>query len=277
MVSDVGNAICAKRLNDLRTFAAYLTDHHEQRGCGRVIRKGPEGSSGEVLDVTTSCKRKWHCPVCAYRASKVEARTMERRLLQWTSKGGQVAFLTLTQAHKRHEPLDVLWSRLEAGWRSLMTCRAWERDKACYGIRGFQRVTEIVYSDNGWHPHYHVILLLDRAPDNSELERMRTALATRFIRGVVDGGGRAELPCQDLRANHAQDCHALASYCFKGLTIHQFSSGSRTPMAILNDLEARGEEFELWSEFNDSAHKGRRQTVPSHGIESICAAGPYNS
>ncbi len=199
---------------------------------------------------------------------------MECRLVQWTSKGGQIAFLTLTQAHRRQDALDVLWARLEHGWQAVTTGRAWERDKARYGIRGFQRVTEIVHSHNGWNPHYHVILLIDRAPARDDLDPMLTALATRFMRGVRDGGGDAELSGQHLRFASSHSLGELSRYCFKGLTVQQSSQGARTPMAVLNDLEATGKGVDLWIEFNDATHRGRRQVSVSRGIDKVCAAGP---
>lgn len=113
-------------------------------------------------------------------------------------------------------------------------------------------------------------------PDTSELDGIEMALTTRFIRGVSDQGGRAGLSGQDLRWDPALAVSGLAGYCFKGLTIRTFADGARTPMAILNDLEATGEGHDLWAEFTDAARKSRRQMTRSKGIDKVCADGPHH-
>jgi len=89
----------ARRRHELREFLSQLSDHREQKECGRKIRKGPVGSATEILEVTKSCRRKWLCPTCGYKASRKEAAQLKRRLLGWTAQVHAVAFLTLTQGH----------------------------------------------------------------------------------------------------------------------------------------------------------------------------------
>jgi hypothetical protein len=68
---------------------------------------------------------------------------------------------------------------------------------------------------------------------------------------------------------------ALASYCFKGTTMRWSTEGSRTPMAILSDLESTGEGFALWEEFNAAVSADRRaQVITSLGASTRCAPGP---
>ena len=90
--------VAAQRREELREFVSRLSDHREQKGCGRKIRKGRVGSATEILEVTKSCRRKWLCPTCGYTAWWRQAAQLERRLLGWTAQGHAVAFLTLTQS-----------------------------------------------------------------------------------------------------------------------------------------------------------------------------------
>lgn len=262
--------ILPRRLTALRGYAAQLTDHREQKGCGHRIRKGKTGTSAEVLEVIKTCKRKWHCPVCAYTASLSGADVLKRRIGRWTAEGGGVAFLTLTQMHQLEDSLDELWSRLEGGWSPVTHGAAWARDKASFGILGHVRVTEIVHQPcNGWHPHYHVVLFLDRPLDLGQLEPLKSSVARRFLRGVHHAGGLADLRGQHIRPFEHGSHETLANYCFKGLKIRTFQGQSRTPMAILRDLEATGEGFGLWSEFTQAATSGRRQLTVSQHIDRI--------
>ena len=183
-----GDSAAQRRRVELREFGSRLSDHGELAGCGRTIRKGRGGSATEILEVTTSCRRKWLCPTCGYTASRKEAAKLTRRLLGWTAQGGAVALLTLTQSHCPDDGLAPLWSHLEAGWAALVRGSGWTADKRAYGVRGYVRVTELVHNAAaGWNVHFHVILLLDQ-----ELDQPQHASAARFPRCEVRSRRRAQ-------------------------------------------------------------------------------------
>jgi len=182
--------------------------------------------------------------MCGYTASWREAAKLKRRLLGWTAQGGAVALLTLTQSHCPEDGLAMLWSRLEAGWAALVRGSGWTADKRAHGVRGYVRVTELV--DNaaaGWNVHFHVILLLDQELDGPRTRRLRASLAARFFRGVERSGGHAAVDRQDLRPMAPRTEERLANYLFKGTRSHWSVNGSRTPMAILDDLEPPAKAF----------------------------------
>ena len=110
-----------------------------------------------------------------------------------------MALLTLTQSHCRTDGLAALWSRLDAGWAALVSGSGWTADKQTYGVRGYVRITEVVHSPvMGWHPHFHVILLLDRELDQPRLNGLRASIANRFAHGVARSGGHAAVDRQHL-------------------------------------------------------------------------------
>jgi hypothetical protein len=261
----------ARRREELREFGAQLSDHQELRGCGRRIRKGTAGSASEVLEVTTTCRRKWLCPTCGYTASWKQAAKLKRRLLRWTAQGGAVALLTLTQSHCLTDSLATLWSRLEAGWRALVRGSGWTADKQTHGVRGHVRIAEIVHNPaTGWNVHLHVVLLLDEELDRPRMNRLRASLAARFARGVEHTGGHAAVDRQDLRPVTQGTEERLATYLFKGTRSYWSMDGSRTPMAILDDLESTGEALALWDETTAAVSVDRRmQVITSRGIDSL--------
>ena len=66
----------------------------------------------------------------------------------------------------------------------------------------------------------------------------------------------------------------LSTYCFKGTTIYRDLDGSRTPMAILDDLESTGEGLALWDELSAAVSADRRmQVITSRRIDSLCTHG----
>jgi len=109
--------------------------------------------------------------------------------------------------------------------------------------------------------HFHVILLLDRELDQPRLYGLRASVATRFARGVAGRGGHTVLDAQDLCPMTPGTEGPLATYCFKGTTIYRDLHGARTPMAILDDLEATGEGRALWDELTTAVSADRRMQL----------------
>jgi hypothetical protein len=271
-----GSSAAQRRRVELREFGSRLSDHGELRGCGRTIRKGRVGSATEILEVTTSCRRKWLCPTCGYTASWREAAKQGRRLFEWTARGGAVALLTLTQSHCPDDGLAMLWSRLEAGWAALVRGSGWTDDKQAYGVRAYVRITEVVHNaPAGWNVHFHVILLLDQELDQPRMHRLRASLAARFARGVERSGGHAAVDRQDLRPMTPGTEERLANYLFKGTRLLKGTrpwsmDGSRSPMDILDDLESTGEGLHLWDEITAAVSADRRmQIITSKRIDSL--------
>ena len=62
----------------------------------------------------------------------------------------------------------------------------------------------------------------------------------------------------------------MASYLFKGTRSYWPLDGSRTPMAILDDLESTGEGLHLWDEITAAVSADRRmQVITSTRIDSL--------
>ena len=275
--SDYGygyDIVAALRREELREFGVRLSDHREMKGCGRKIRKGKVGSATEILEVITSCRRKWLCPTCGYTAWWRRAAQLKRRLRGWTAHGGAVALLTLTQSHTLDDGLSPLWDRMEDGWAALTRGSGWTDNKRVYGVRGYVRIAEVVHSPTtGWHVHFHVIVLLDSELGRTRLEGLRASVAERFARGVARRGGQASVDRQHLQPMRPGTEARLANYLFKGTTIDRSDDGSRTPMAILDDLESTGEGLALWDELTAAVSADRRmQVITSPRIDDLCSA-----
>jgi hypothetical protein len=187
-----------------------------------------------------------------------------------------VGLLTLTQSHGPDDGLSPLWDRMEDGWAALKRGSGWTTDKQAHGVRGYVRITEVVHSPaTSWHVHFHVILLLDRELDLLAMDRLKASLASRFARGVARCGDHASADCQDLRPMAAGTEGRLANYLFNGTTLRRSSDGSRTPPAILSELESNGEGLDLWDELTAAVSAKRRPQVrTSTDIDSVCLFGP---
>ena len=148
---------------------------------------------------------------------------------------------------------------MEDGWEALIRGSGWTTDKQAHGVSGYVRITEVVHSPaTGWHVHFHVILLLDRELAQLAMDGLRASLATRFARGVARRGGHASVDGQDLQPMTAGTEGALANYHFNGTTMRWSRDGSRTPIAILSELESTGEGLDLWDELTTTVSAKRR-------------------
>jgi hypothetical protein len=263
-------------LLDLREFGKSLSDNRSLRGCGRRIRCSGVGNADEILDTTVYCDRAWLCPVCGWRASRDQVRKLAQTLISWTSQGGAVALLTLTQGHTTEDEAGHLWDRLESGWAAMVRGSGWRDDRESFGLRGYVRVTEVVHHPHrGWNVHFHVPLLLHAAIGDQRLYELKDRLAARFTRQITAAGGRAVSAGQDLVPMQPHSEHQVACYYAKGATERRNSDGSRTPMAILADLKEAGEGLHLWKEFSTAVTDIRRRRYsPSQGIDKLVPRQP---
>jgi hypothetical protein len=238
------------------------------------MRRGGIGDAKEILEITHYCERAWQCPVCGYRAACTRFRELGETLASWTAKGGSVALLTLTQTHCIEDECDTLWDRLQCGWDALVRGDGWRADKEKFGLRGYVRITEVVHHrETGWNIHYHVPLLLTEARGTQHLCELKDRLAPRYINGITGAGGHALYSRQDLHSIHPGTERTVARYYTKGTT-GEWTENSRTPMAILANLQTTGEGIDLWKEFSAAVTiKRRKGYSPSHHIADLVRTG----
>lgn len=259
----------------LREFEKSLTDDRYLRACGGRIKRGDVCDADEILETTLYCDRAWLCPVCGCHAARHQFRQLDKTVMAWTSQGGSVALLTLTQGHSTDDDLDALWNRLGCGWGALVRGSGWRADQQTFGLRGYIRVTEVVHHpDTGWNAHLHVPLLVDAALDGPQLCELKDRLTARFLRGIRAAGGRATTDGQDLFLMRPHSERQIASYCSKATTA-RWNIDSRSPMAILSDLKETGEGVDLWKEFSATVTgTKRRRYSPSQGIDKLVPNRP---
>jgi hypothetical protein len=260
----------------LRDFGKSLTTDRSLAGCGRRFRRGDVGDANEILETTVFCQRAWLCPVCAFWAARDQSRQLDDMSAAWNSQGGSVALLTLTQSHSAADELHALWDRQEGGWDAVVRGSGWRADRQMFGLRGYIRVTEIVHHPrSGWNVHFHVLLLLDEPLDDHQLCELKDRTSARFIRKIKAAGGAATGDGQDLTVLRPRPEARLITYFAKGTTARWKPDGSRTPMAILADLNETGEGLDLWKEFTAAVTRTkRRRYSPSHGIANLVANRP---
>lgn len=149
---------------------------------------------------------------------------------------------------------------------------------------GSVRALEVTHGrNNGYHPHLHVLLLVDRELSDDELSDLDRQLLCKWAR-AVEAEGMGEISRHGLRLERpkvAGDIDELTQYVIKwgaaeelsklhtkkaGMNLHGNGKKGLSPWELLaaaadGDLYAAG----IWKEYA-AAFKGRRQLVYSHGL-----------
>lgn len=223
------------------------------------------------------CGSIWTCPVCAANISEKRKVEVKKAIDAHLATGGGVYLLTLTVPHYSSTCLKSLLGgfkkatqRFFGGTRA--TRSMWQK----YGKIGHIKALEVTHGSNGWHPHHHVILFLDKKikpglniTDIAEQWRHSCKLANMQLPSLTHG--------IDLR-----DAEYASQYVNKWGLEHEVTkshikngrNGSLTPWDILKQsmLEDHPEHAErmgkLFQEFA-ICFKGKRQLSWSRGLKAL--------
>lgn len=260
------------------------------RACGRVshlpggsvaVRVNGEGQAGYAG--LTSCGSVWACPVCNAKAMARKSLEIGTAVAMHQAQGGEVAFSTFTTRHHAGHGLGELWDGLGSAWGRVTAGKAWQTDQDRYGVHGFMRAVEVTTGRNGWHPHAHALLFLDRDPGADGLAQLHSRMVGRWSRRLV-GLGLPEPLAKGQESHLLRDGADadLARYLTKSTdSAHRISleitqsqtktgrgaHGTRSTWCLLDDLVATGDASALdrWHEW-ERVSKGRKQMTWSKGL-----------
>lgn len=268
-------AVRIERFQLQRTAAALLPGERVGK-CRWLVQSRAAGV--EVMQIEgrafyaglQTCGSVWACPCCGAKISEVRRGELNA-LLAWARERELVpVMLTLTASHAADDDLAAQLAAMKAAKRRLRQRREWRALKS--QIAGTVTATEVTHGANGWHTHFHEIILMRSASEAAALARLGLGRVwLSCLRGVgLDGTER--------RAWQAQGAQAAGSYIGKwgaaeelALTGAKKGRGGRTPLQLLALARAGDERAAaLWQEYA-TAFKGARQLVWSPGLKA--AAG----
>ena len=263
-----------------------------------VMRRGA-GGRGKFAGLVNS-HSVWGSPVAAVGIARGRQEELQRAAAEWLAggKGRALAMVTLTVRHRNGETLEDLLAGVTKAWSRVNSCRAWKAPRGIrrrYGIGHYVWFLEITHGDNGWHPHRHMVMMLERALSDDELAALKAELHTLWADKVADLGLLApnEAHGVDVKqaATNVDAAAAIATYAAKGMfaglaaeatggAVKQARGGNRTPFQILEDIadaldageEPNARDVALWREY-ERATKGKQQRRWSNGaLEELAVA-----
>ncbi len=226
------------------------------------------------------CGSPWACPVCAPVVRERRALEIDRGLSAHLAGGGGAVFVTLTLRHHRGDELGPRLALVSEALHDCLSGAAWKRRSARLGYVGAIRATEVTWAEaNGWHPHVHAVLLLERPIGEAQADDLRAWLLGRWG-GVCERRGFGTLSAaHGVDVQVVRSAPELAGYLTKvdggwGAG-HELARGDvkvgrvhgLVPAQLLGEFIETGEvRFKLlWQEY-ERATFGKRAIVWSAGL-----------
>jgi len=275
--------------------AANLCLNHRVSHCCRTIQNRDKpitiNKRYDIADKDTSrfsfsglqtCGSVHICPHCAPYIASVREKEIEHCVKHWHASDKLVVFLTLTHPHTEDMSLDFqLGGMLGRGEKKrggaisrFTRSKAWARmNKAGY----IRRIEATRGKYNGWHPHTHWLIAINREADGSFFFD-GAELAMAWCRACLN----SDLPAPSWERGFCfdyvdHDAKALGKYVAKMGTwtlasemskshLKKGKSSSRSPWQLLADSETCSKSADLFIEYAD-AIKGVRSLIWSRGLK----------
>lgn len=262
------------------------------RECGRVPF-APKGQKADAVRIRckdgvahyaglTMCGSVWACPVCEPKIANGRAEEVAKAAGAWDQAGNSVFMVTLTVRHHMGEPLAGLLAGISKAFRSLLGSRSWRALKTELGIAGTIRSLEITYGDNGFHPHFHVLVFVEGDPGAAGLASMYAYFEAQWPRVAVRCKLGEPDPVAGMRVERCHSAGEAGAYVAKtaaGASVGNEMTradlktgrkGHRTPFQVLEDFRQHGDGADLavWREY-EQATRARQQLTWSKGLRKL--------
>jgi Replication protein len=239
-----------------------------QRNCGavpvgdRVEMRIKDGSA--YYSGLETCGNVWLCPVCSAKIHHRRAAELRDALATWEANGHAASLVTITVPHDLEDPLTRLLDAQKDAWKHVTQGAAWQRLKRKLRIAGHIIALEFTWGDeNGWHPHYHVLLVHDQDLDAADIAQLHRHIHNRVTSSCRDHGLRRPDQLHAVRIDPNVSATAAGAYVAKGgqwtpaeeMTrgdLKTGRTGSRTPFQLLADYYQTGDsrDSDLWQELS---------------------------
>lgn len=233
------------------------------------------------------CGSVWHCPLCAAIVANHRRAELIKAIDKARAMGWGIHFVTLTVPHGVGDDLAELLDKLSkalklmsSGNRSGLKYQL-SRIHESAKVLGFIRALEVTHGQNGWHPHYHLIVFTPPSIGSSIVQH---AYATAWASACVRSGLPQPLPGVGVRV---KDGNHAGSYVSKwGIEDEMTKSQAKTgktkglsPWGLLRvylgedhpdyTQERAAALFRVYAD----AFKGRRQLHWSCGLRDLLQLG----
>ena len=232
-----------------------------------------------------TCGSVWVCPVCAAKIAERRRAEIIAAMSAHKATGGCINMLTLTAPHQRSDDLRELLAKQSTALHSFWNDRQVKGVFQAMGVIGQIRALEVTHGrkseqNNGWHPHYHVLMFDGSGVDLSRFDKqqmtdwqvklyLRWANACKLA-GLGEPSYQHGLKLDDgSKAAQYVSKWGLEDEITKGHT-KKGKAGGETPFDLLRALQADPTDRQAAALFIEFAtvFKGKRQLRWSKGLKA---------
>lgn len=266
---------------------ARLLPEESVANCGQwVARRAGEdqpwariklGSEGACWSGLISCGSVWMCPVCASKIAAERQAEVRAAIERGQAEGLAVYMATFTVPHHAFQACADLVRNVALRFTETIAGAPWQRAKEAAAFVGAIRSLELTHGGKGWHPHLHVLFLIEGGAETAERAAdLARFLFTRWSARVARAGlgecnekawkfERCDTPEQagDYVSKWGPDWELTHGHLKEG------KQGGRSPWRILADYAERADaqDAALLIEYAE-ALKGHRQLTWSKGLKA---------
>lgn len=154
---------------------------------GNLVTINSNGNKASYVGVER-CHSISACPCCSAAIRHQRALEIQEAIQKHIAAGGGAYFATLTMPHHTGEKLAPMIKTASAAWRKITSYTWWKQQGHAY-----IRALEITYGQNGWHPHYHLLILTNKPMSETETETFSERLHQEWARAVEKISGKKPL------------------------------------------------------------------------------------
>ncbi len=267
----------------LPNFRTAVCLRHRQKNKDVQVWQSREFSTAFYSGLQV-CGSVWTCPVCAAKIAERRRAEIISAMTLHKAAGGFVNLLTLTAPHSRTDKLAVILEMQAVALKYFNKDFTVRRIYSEMGIIGQIRALEVTHGrnsniNNGWHPHYHLLLFINASADSLQRQAWADTLYIRWAACCVRSGLSEPSRLYGLRLD---DGSKASSYVSKWGLEDEMTKGhtkksakGETPFDFLRAYLADGQDKQaaiLFREFAE-AFKGKRQLHWSKGLKKLFSIG----
>lgn len=220
------------------------------------------------------CGSVWTCPVCASKITENRRQEIIQGVDTCQSRGGGVYLATFTVPHYSNQKLQTVLDGISHARELMLHRKPWKRLRTALMMVGDIRTLEVTYGENGWHPHFHVLLFTGMPLTKESLKALEEGILNQWQKACVSAG----LPLPNEHGVSVGDGTKAASYASKWGLEDEMTKGhvkkgkknGKTPFDLLRMYQETSDP--KWKKlFQEYARcfKGKRQLVWSRGLRNI--------
>lgn len=235
------------------------------------ILKNPEYQKAHYAGLER-CGSVWLCPLCASKIA--ERRRCELVAAVSTARGIglQVLMMTCTVPHGVGDDVNEVKASMLKAWRKMIDSRAGKNMKKLLGVEGTIRAFEVTYGQNGFHPHFHVLIF---AQSDFTVQSFQNGFYPLWLDACVKAGLPAPSERHGLRVDDGSKAEryvtkwGLEDEMTKSHLKTSRDEKGQTPWDFLRDvLNTGSERSEALFRVYANAFKGSRQLYWSNGLKA---------